>query len=418
MADHQDLVAQFCSLTSANPQQADFFLSANNWNLEGAVTSFFDNPSAMDVDQPQTGAQPNPSSSSSSSTQNPASATGNPPPVNKPRIATFSDMTSQSEPDTEGGVPNEYFAGGGKNSGISIQDPNVKKTPAANLVADILKKASENTPRPEGDEDEDESDDEFLKDHAQPKRPPAFTGAGYRLGSEEDGNQPSQPIGAPLASPSASSSTYGGAEKEKSGKVTRVLTFWKNGFSIDDGELKSYDDPVNQEFLNAIKSGRAPTQFLNVKYGQPVDLKVEQRFQEDYKPPPMKPFSGSGHRLGSVVPNDPSIVTPGAFPTSPTTASASTAAATPASSFSLNLDESQPITTIQIRLGDGTRMVSKFNHTHTVGDIRNFIQASRPSSASRRYVLQTTFPNREITDEKLSIKDANLINAVVVQKYV
>ena len=37
--------------------------------------------------------------------------------------------------------------------------------------------------------------------------------------------------------------------------VERHLTFWKNGFSIDDGELKSYDDPANQEFLKAIHTG-------------------------------------------------------------------------------------------------------------------------------------------------------------------
>ena len=37
------------------------------------------------------------------------------------------------------------------------------------------------------------------------------------------------------------------------------------------------------------------------------------------------------------------------------------------------LDPTQPTTTVQIRLADGTRLVSKFNHTHTVNDIRQFI---------------------------------------------
>lgn len=31
------------------------------------------------------------------------------------------------------------------------------------------------------------------------------------------------------------------------------------------------------------------------------------------------------------------------------------------------------VTSLQLRLHDGTRMVAKFNHTHTVGDIRQFI---------------------------------------------
>lgn len=33
-------------------------------------------------------------------------------------------------------------------------------------------------------------------------------------------------------------------------------------------------------------------------------------------------------------------------------------------------DESQPTTSIQLRLADGSRMVAKFNLTHTVADIR------------------------------------------------
>ena len=37
------------------------------------------------------------------------------------------------------------------------------------------------------------------------------------------------------------------------------------------------------------------------------------------------------------------------------------------------LDPTQPTTIVQIQLADGTRLVSKFNHTHTVNDIRQFI---------------------------------------------
>lgn len=39
----------------------------------------------------------------------------------------------------------------------------------------------------------------------------------------------------------------------------------------------------------------------------------------------------------------------------------------------LNVDSSQPVTMIQIRLADGTNVRSQFNLTHTVADIRQFI---------------------------------------------
>lgn len=47
----------------------------------------------------------------------------------------------------------------------------------------------------------------------------------------------------------------------------------------------------------------------------------------------------------------------------------SAAAPTP----SVPLDPDQPTTSIQIRLADGTRLVAKFNHSHTVNDIRQYI---------------------------------------------
>lgn len=37
--------------------------------------------------------------------------------------------------------------------------------------------------------------------------------------------------------------------------MVRHLTFWRNGFSIEDGPLMSYEDPANEEFLKAISHG-------------------------------------------------------------------------------------------------------------------------------------------------------------------
>lgn len=44
-------------------------------------------------------------------------------------------------------------------------------------------------------------------------------------------------------------------EPERGEVVTRNLTFWEDGFSIEDGDLMRYDDPVNAEILKAIDSG-------------------------------------------------------------------------------------------------------------------------------------------------------------------
>jgi len=83
---------------------------------------------------------------------------------------------------------------------------------------------------------------------------------------------------------------------------------------------------------------------------------------------------------------------------------------------SLQIDDTQPITSIQIRLYDGTRLVSKFNTTHTIQDIRNFVEAATKLPAGRSYHLQTTMPVKVLADTAQTIAAAGLQNAVIVQK--
>lgn len=117
-------------------------------------------------------------------------------------------------------------------------------------------------------------------------------------------------------------------------------------------------------------------------------------------------FQGVGRTLGSSTPPsgapEPSDATP--------------LNATPTPSVGLVVDQSLPSTSIQLRLADGTRMVSHFNYYHTVGDIHALIDASRPGG-SRNYQLQTVgFPPKQLTDLTQTIEQAGLANSVVIQK--
>lgn len=51
-----------------------------------------------------------------------------------------------------------------------------------------------------------------------------------------------------------------------------------------------------------------------------------------------------------------------------------------------------------------------------IRDIRLFIVDARPAMAATSFVLMTTFPNKELTDENQTLKEANLLNAVIVQR--
>ena len=59
--------------------------------------------------------------------------------------------------------------------------------------------------------------------------------------------------------------------------------------------------------------------------------------------------------------------------------------------------------------------VARFNLSHTVADIRRFIMASRPATPSP-FRLATAFPAAALDDESVTIEQARLQNAVLVQK--
>ncbi|KAI8610993.1 ubiquitin-related domain-containing protein [Chytriomyces sp. MP71] len=290
----------------------------------------------------------------------------------------------------------QQFYAGGEKSGVAVQGPPKKPT---DLIKDILGKAARGSQQQRVDE------------ASQEQKPASFTGADEHGASSSSTTTPP-----PLSSQQA---------PEELDHVERRLTFWADGFTVEDGPLMRYDDPANEEALQAINSGRAPIHLLNVQPGQPVDVRVDHRMKEPWSKKPssasgMKAFSGTGNRLGGVSESVSSssissIGMPGSFSSE---GSSATSAPPPAASAppSLTIDPSQPVTSIQIRLADGTRMVARMNHTHTIGDLRSFINASRPGEGARTYAIMTTFPNRDLVEEGMTLKEAGLVNAVVVQR--
>lgn len=183
--------------------------------------------------------------------------------------------------------------------------------------------------------------------------PWARVGAGHTLGSEDT---PSVQVGGSVSGSRMPGSFGGGAdddeddEEETGEPVERRLTFWRDGFSIEDGPLFRYDEPRNQQLLSLIRAGRAPLELFDVRFDQPLKIAVDQRTNEDYVEPakkPAKPFSGGGHRLGSATPEIAGAGRSGTASPAP--------AAPPAAKPEIKVDESKPSTTVQLRLGDGTR---------------------------------------------------------------
>ncbi|KAJ6493331.1 SEP-domain-containing protein [Mycena sanguinolenta] len=282
-----------------------------------------------------------------------------------------------SHSDDDNDEQETWFAGG-ERSGLSVQNPGRRGGPGGDLVRDLLRRAQE-----EG----------ATSGEPAQSRSNVFTGGGHTLGGD-----------------GASSAYIPGARQEPDDDLAiRTLTFWRDGFTVEDGPLMRYDDPANADVLAAIHAGHAPPSILNVRHGQRVDVQVTKRTDDDYVPPPAKPFSGSGNRLGAPVP---------AMAGSSSAANTAPAPIASSSSPRFEVDQSQPTTSVQIRLADGTKIVCRMNLTHTVLDLRNFINGARPENLTRPYIIVTTFPNRTLDDNSATIEGAGLKNSVVLQRWV
>lgn len=427
-------IAQLVSLTGLDAPQAERYLHAANGDLTLAASLFFDASveqaseedgadADTDVDMAGSSEQPaNPTTSqeppavrgggrtlggahvpaSASASSQPAAASRPPP---QRGLRTLKDLQSGGGAGGSGGPAahsgssddanddddNQDFFAGGEKSGLAVQNPNAANP--RDHINNILKRARQNAPRPGGDDE-----------------PPAshFRGTGTTLGGDD---APSRTVADPAADIPAPPP-----------RAHRELHLWRDGFSVDDGDLFRYDDPANARTLEMINTGHAPLHILNVNHGQEVDVEVHAHKDEDYKQPKKKyvPFSGSGTRLGSPTPGttaaDASLAAAvTSASSSTTTTNTSPAAAQP----TVQVDSALPTLSLQIRLGDGTRLQSRFNTTHTMGDVYDFVTRSSPESQRRDYALMTTFPSKELTDKALVLGDMAEFKrgGVIVQKW-
>jgi len=185
---------------------------------------------------------------------------------------------------------------------------------------------------------------------------------------------------------------FGQAEKGGSEeRPSRTITMYRDGFQVDDGPYRRLDDPANAEFLRSLATGRTPRELLgdgDVTVGL-IDKRKEE-FVETFSS-----FSGQGNSLrGSSAASPDGLIDPASLPETP-----------PA------VDDSQPTTSIQVRLVNGQRRVVRINTLSTVADL-----AAHIGGGDGPFRLISGFPPKPITDLSQSIEDAGLKGAQVTQK--
>ncbi|KAJ0798148.1 putative UBX domain, UBA-like superfamily, SEP domain, Ubiquitin-like domain superfamily [Helianthus annuus] len=387
------IIAQFSNITSASTQEATFYLESHNYDLDSALSTFFEATAADDADAGEHALPVNTHSPVSSSPSRSRSIS--PPPSlglqqmdganpynlrsrntaaekkasgsrSSGRIRTFSDLNrTGGDSGSDSDEPQEYYTGGEK-SGMLVQDPR-KMNDVESLFNQARQAGAEERPL-----------DQFQPSSSSR----SFAGRGRLLSGETTSAPPQQPE-----------------------PLTHTITFWTNGFTVNDGPLRRLDDPQNASFLESIRKSECPEELKSATGRAPDHVSLVRKLEEyPVQKHRQAAFVGVGRTLGSTTSEDATAAIP----------APATAAPTPF--VGLVVDNTLPSTSIQLRLADGTRMVSRFNFHHTISNIRSFIDASRPGGPRAYQLLTMGFPPKQLNDLNQTIEEAGLANSVVIQK--
>lgn len=356
MDDEQ--LQQFMALTNVSFNVAAQYLRDHNNDLSAALDEFYVQKNKSNHQQ-----------TSRTSSTSPLPSRGV---KEKSMFQSFSEMVKKSSEYND--EQRNTFAGG-ETSGLEVTDPN---NPSS-LIRNILDKARNN-----GEQSNSKSDDT--------EKTNFFTGRGYRLGSSID--KPLQVV-----------ENVNQEHVIKPTKVTREITFWKEGFQIGDGPLYRYDDPTNSYYLNELNHGRAPLKLLDVDLGQEVDVNVHKRLNEAFVLPKktLCGFHGKGQRLGSPI--------PGELVSQDNVAKVESKVSN--SQVNKNI---QGNTSVQIRYATGEREILSCNTDDTVRFLYDYVKSKTDSS--RLFTLNHAFPVAPIDQFDSTIKDQGLCNSVVVQVWI
>ncbi|KAL0810987.1 hypothetical protein ABMA28_010279 [Loxostege sticticalis] len=385
-ANKDETLRQFCDVTGADETRSKFFLESSNWQLEIALSSFYEHGGNVDEVPTNPVARASPPSLSDSDMESPPESPARPQKKDKKKssskFATLDSLQQDSSSQDEEGQA--FYAGGSERSGQQILGPGKGRK---DFVTEMFKSVREGAVAFE---------DEASPSASRGRGGGAFSGVGYRLGQTADDHEQITPT----------NTTGTGQEQVRSVR----LRLYREGFTVDSGPLRHYTDPENAEFLNCIRRGEMPSELAGEGGG--VRVSLEDRWHEEYTRAPSKTqaFAGKGHMLGSPTPT--TVGATAAVAADPSDRAANQRAAQDA----VQLDEAQPTTTIQFRLADGSRLTGRFNHSHTVSDLHAYISRAEPVYQLQPFALLTTFPSSELKEPAATLAQAGLLNTTLLQR--
>ncbi|KAL4147250.1 hypothetical protein PRNP1_011006 [Phytophthora ramorum] len=182
-----------------------------------------------------------------------------------------------------------------------------------------------------------------------------------------------------------------------------IITFYREGFTVNDGPYRARSDAANRPFLEALERGHVPQELEGENRNEPVEISLVDKREEDYVAPPAPAytaFSGEGQTMGSATYAAEAVIQGDA-----------------ASAERPVIDDKKPTTTLQIRLHNGQRLRETLNLNHTIRDLHAIIQLN--NAGALPYTLLAGFPPRPVSsDLAQTIEQAGLKGAAVTQKLI
>ncbi|KAH0896110.1 hypothetical protein HID58_045678 [Brassica napus] len=354
---NENLITSFLEITSSSREEAAFFLESHHWDLDAAVSTFLDNDATAAAAANDLPAGPNPSL---------------PPPL-IPAASPHSPSENQGAGNPSGSIRTladlNLSPADERQDGMMVQDP--KKPKDVDALSEQARLSTVDIP-------------------VESSRL-ASTSASGMLSGEPVPSAPQQPQE---------------QQQDKLQSVMHTITFWRNGFTVDDGPLRRFEDPGNVTFMDSIARSECPCELEPVDRKNSVRVELVRREDNNIEPPkPKNSSQGVERTLGAGLVAAEVQAPPAQLNTAPVP------------SVGLVVDQAAPTTSIQLRLADGTRLVSRFNNHHTVREVYGFVDASTPGGSRGYQLLTMAFPHKQLTDLDQTIEQAGIANSVVIQKF-
>jgi len=184
---------------------------------------------------------------------------------------------------------------------------------------------------------------------------------------------------------------------------------YSNGFTVDNGPLRTLEDPGNRRFMENLSQGYCPQEL--VQNGVPADVKLENKMTEEYSErgraraagPQYAAFGGQGSAVGEIALTAVPSIIPG----------------TQGNGAPLIVnDAAGGVVKVQIKFPDGKKEVAKFEKQHTVRHLIARVELLRPEMGPYHLLSGDRGVPKPLSPDQYdqTITDAGLAGAVVTVK--